>query len=518
MNAVAVTEKPLELASGGASVRHILVLCPQGGEPEAEFNASIGGALADAATSGGDVSLVSLRLVDAVTVRRLAPKIKVLQSFEEFRDRSSGCDVAAEALRIAKDYPTVNWWEIVAAERSFIDSSFLVGGLGHRVESRDYVESLVVDLVRFFEGIFKGGKFNAVICPVADSLIIHVFYQVARQFGAQILALSPNAWIREEGKPGFYIAYDEYMHCRPMEAMYRELGSRGLTDAERERSKRYQRIVTDFDIVKVFQTIMKRPFVVPALSPNLKRLRAYLTENANRRKSVEYYKIDALAKAKANLLRALRRWRARNMVGIKTLDIPPRSVFYPMQYQPEQSTLVGGIYFSNQVAVIENIAKALPFGCTLIVKEHPRGRGARPVWQYEHLAHFPNIKFVDANSKEILKRCDAVITVTSTVGLEAMALDRPVVLLGRCYYDFADFVYRPASWPELAETLRRILIYREYEQDGERQNDVDRFFLAYLSARVPAQLNKDSGPAVAVGVNAELHARDQAALQQVGTR
>ena len=175
-----------------------------------------------------------------------------------------------------------------------------------------------------------------------------------------------------------------------------------------------------------------------------------------------------------------------------------------MQYQPEQTTLIGGNFFANQVATIENIAKCLPLGYRLIVKEHPRGRGARPAWQYLHLAHYPNIQFCDADSKEILKRCEAVVTITGTIGLEAMALDKPVVVLGNVYYDFSEVVYKAHSWPDLGQTLRRILIDREYEMNARRHELIDRFFLSYLLARVPVHLAKGSARAIAEAVCGEL--------------
>jgi hypothetical protein len=485
----------------------LLVLCPQGGQPEAEFNASIADAVQARGEGAVSVSVVCLRHLDAETIRRLTPAVRVLKSFEEFRDEGAATDVKAEALRLARDYPQTNWWSIAIAERHIVDSSFLLGGAGENPESQDHVEALIVGMVRHFEKIFSSERIDAVISPVADSLIIHVFYQVARRFGVRVLAMSPNAWIREDGKPGFYIGKDEFLHCDRMEETYRRLVKRGLSEAERERVGRYKRNVAEFNIAQVYRTVMKRPFIVPAVSPNLKRLWTYLRENAARRKEVEYYKVDIAAKAKANFLRVWRRSRSRAMLGARSLDIPSNSVFYPMQYQPEQTTLVGGLFFANQVSTIENIAKALPFGFTLIIKEHPRGRGARPAWQYRHLGRFPNIRFCDASAKEIMSRCKAVITITSTAGLEAMALDRPIVLLGSCYYDFADVVYKPKSWYELADMLRRILIDGEYETNIRRNDLIDCFFLSYLLARIPSLLTKEAAPAVAEAVCAELGLR-----------
>jgi len=485
-------------------VQRLLILCPQGGPPQAEFDASIAGAIQAWGGGAVSVSVVCLRQVDAQAVRRLAPAVRVVDSFEDYRDRNPALDIKAEALRLAREYPAANWWSIAIAERHFVDSSFLLGGAGERPQTQDHVEALIVSMVRHFEAVFAAERVSAVMSPVADSLIIHVFYQVARRFRVRVLAMSPNAWIREDGKPGFYIGRDEFMHCDRLEDNYRRLVKRGLLDAERERVRRYKRSVTEFNIAQVYHAMMKRPFVATALSPNLKRLWAYLRENAARRPEVEYYKVDVAAKTKANLLRVWRRLRSRSMLGPATLDIPAHSVFYPMQYQPEQTTLVGGLFFANQISVIENIAKALPFGFTLIVKEHPRGRGARPAWQYRHLARFPNIRFCDANAKEIMARCCAVITITSTAGLEAMAMDKPVVALGRCYYDFADVVYKPQSWYELAEMLQRILIDGEYDENAQRSDLIDCFFLAYLLARIPALLDKESAAAVAEAVCAEL--------------
>ncbi len=490
---------------------NVLVLCPEGGQPEAEFNASIADAIR---TCGGDLSVhvASLRHVDGDTIRQIAPAVCVLQSFEEFCDESPATEVKAEALRLAREYPQSDWWSIAIAERHLVDSSFLLGGAGERPESQDHVESLIVNIVRYFESVFSSGQYAAVIGQVADSLIIHVFYQVARKFGARVLTLSPNSWIREEGKPGFYIGRDEFVHCDRMEELYRCLIQRDLSNDERQRVARYKRTVSEFNIVRTFQAITKRPFIVPAVSPNLKRLWSYLRENAARRKEIEYYKIDVAAKIKANLLRVWRRLRSRSLLGPKSLDVPAHSVFYPMQYQPEQTTLVGGLFFANQISTIENIAKCIPFGYTLIVKEHPRGRGARPAWQYRHLARFPNIRFCDADTKAIMKRCEAVITITSTVGLEAMALDKPIILLGNCYYDLADVIYKPKSWPELARMLRRILIDREYEKNAHRHKFIDCFFLAYLLARRPVLLSKDSAPALGQFICDELGLPAQARL------
>jgi hypothetical protein len=484
--------------------KRILILNAQGGTFDAELNAALAQAILKQSDGQWSPAVITLREADAVTVRQQGPSVDVIGSFQVFQDRYSIDDLDAAALRLTHDYPSVDWWAVVASERSFIDASFLVGGLGHRVESRQYVEQLLVNLVSFFEGAFSSNEFAASICQLADSLVTHVFYQVARKFGVRVVVLSPPAWLRENGKPGLFLARDEFRHCDQTERMYRELHTRELSEQERERVQRFRQTVVGFDMARTYENITKRPFAATAFSPNLKRLGQYLSENAQRRKNVEYYKIDVLAKTKANIVRAWRKWRIRNLLGPETMNFSPRSVFFPLHYQPEQTTLVGGIYFANQVGVLENIAKALPFGYSLIVKEHPRGRGARPAWQYTHLAHFPNIEFCDADTKDILRRCEAAVTIAGTIGLEALAMDKPVILLGQCQYDFVDVVYRAESWPDLARIFRRILIDRDYERNSARHRVIDRFFLAFLATQVPVPRNKESADTIAAAICEEL--------------
>src|SRR5690606_12929500 len=54
-----------------------------------------------------------------------------------------------------------------------------------------------------------------------------------------------------------------------------------------------------------------------------------------------------------------------------------RYVLFPIHFQPEASTLVRGPYYLDQASLIEDIAKSLPVGYRLYVKEHMANRGRR---------------------------------------------------------------------------------------------------------------------------------------------
>ena len=418
--------------------------------------------------------------------------LETFKRFDEF-------DPMAETERLVADYPSVNWSAVMASERSFVDASFLLGGAGHRAEDAVYVHRLLARFVRFFEYCFDRAQYDAVICQTADSLFTHVLFKVARHFDIPVFAVTP-AWLQEGGKPGCFFTNDEYLGCSEMAETYRRLLKRSLNERERERAQSFRKSIISFDGNKAFYSATKRNFGRSPLSPNWRRALGYIAANRRLDKDLDYRRFDVAAKVRANFLRLWRSYQCGRFLSRETRPIPRKSVFFAMHFQPEQSTLVGGIMHANQVALVEVIAKSLPLGYTLVLKEHPAGRGSRPAWQYRHMASFPNVQFSDLPSKEIAACSDAVITITGTIAIEAMALDKPVVMLGCSFFDYAAVLYRTPHASELPSILRRILVERDYEKNEERGALIDKFLISYLEALVPHYPTVDTAEAIAAGL------------------
>jgi hypothetical protein len=390
-----------------------------------------------------------------------------------------------EIDRLVHDYREVNWSEVVAAERAFTDYSMLLGAAGDRRESPEYVRGLVVAIVRFLEQVLDGC--GAMVCQTADTLFSLIAFKVARHLEIPAYAISP-AWLLEPGKGGGFFANSEYLECERMIRSFAARKQTALTSSELERVHTLIQSICGFDGKTAYNatTSKGRSAGRSALSPNAGRFFSYLGENARRNKRVEYVKVDPLRKVRANLLRITRKQMTRNVFGPTDPEsISSRSVFFAIHYQPEQSTLAQGIWHVNQVALVENISKSLPLGYTLVVKEHPWGRGNRPRWQYEHLAGFYNVVFCDAPAKEIIKRVDAVVAVSGTVAMEALVFDKPTVLLGRNFFEFSDLIYRVPVINDLPEVLAKILLDNDYAKQTDREERLHRFLIAYLDGLVP---------------------------------
>ncbi len=395
--------------------------------------------------------------------------------------------IAPDPQRLERDYPQAGWSAVAASERAFTDYSFLLGAVGNRAEKSDYVDRLIENVVTFFEEAIRRYRPAAFVCQTPDTLYSHCIFKVAKTHDVTIYAVSPG-WLFDEdiGEGGFF-SNDEYLRCDRMIAAYERIGTRALTAREHERIDSLLRQILGFSGRTAFYEKMRGAvFSGNVVSPNIRRALSYLRDNNALDKDALYIRIDPWQKLKANVLRFWRKQTTARLMQTVALEaLPTKCVLYAMHFQPEQSTLAQGIFVANQIALIENISKALPLGYRLIVKEHPVGRGRRPAWQYRHIAGLPNVEMCDAPAKEIVKRCDLVMTVTGTIAIEALALGKAVVVFGCHFYSYCDLITTVTDPTQLHAVLHRLLIVRNVPSPEQYDARLRRFLLSYLDGLIP---------------------------------
>jgi hypothetical protein len=160
-----------------------------------------------------------------------------------------------------------------------------------------------------------------------------------------------------------------------------------------------------------------------------------------------------------------------------------RYFLFPLQYEPEASTMVRAYPFSNQMAVIEQIAKALPLGVNLVVKEHRGNQGYRKNGFYRELQYFPNVKLVprEMDVSTLLRKCIGVITLTSRMGWEGLVLGKPVIAFGSSFWTSFGEVKKPASWVELKRIIEACLIDTEDNNETSYEEKLLAYAAAYIS-------------------------------------
>jgi capsule polysaccharide modification protein KpsS len=116
----------------------------------------------------------------------------------------------------------------------------------------------------------------------------------------------------------------------------------------------------------------------------------------------------------------------------------------------------------DQVSLVEQVADALPVGYDLVLKEHPMSIGRNSVLLLRRLRRRPNVRLVQpyTSTHELIRRSSAVAVISSTVGLEALLYDKPVLTLGDPFYAGFGVTVDVDSFAEIAERVPEVLRFR----------------------------------------------------------
>lgn len=132
------------------------------------------------------------------------------------------------------------------------------------------------------------------------------------------------------------------------------------------------------------------------------------------------------------------------------VDLNDRFVYFPLHLQPELTTDTWGFEFGDQLLALEELARKLPPGLKIYVKENPiQTRFMREDSFYTRLRAIPNTYYVSSEipSFELIRRCACLATISGTAGWEACLMGKGVITFGVTWYSRIDGVF-PWSDPD----------------------------------------------------------------------
>jgi len=170
------------------------------------------------------------------------------------------------------------------------------------------------------------------------------------------------------------------------------------------------------------------------------------------------------------------------------IDPKDQYFFFPIQYEPEASTLVLATYYSNQLATIKYVAATLPLPYKLYLKEHPGSIGSRPNEFYREIKKIPNAVLLspEESTPKIVGGSRGIITMTSTVGMEAALAGKPVYVLGNVFYSYHPSCTKIINLQDLEDKIREGL-EKNMENDHLEDNNT-RFIISYLRSSIMADI------------------------------
>jgi len=315
----------------------------------------------------------------------------------------------------------LNFNEIMRSDRH-LGRAFVTGAWYARSlygQSADYEQTMdvVLRLAQFFEGQMKRWRPRAIIAP-SSSVSTTTLLQVAHAYGAPW-----RGFVQSRISTRFF--WSDTVDCLPLEF------HTALAD-------RLAKPVSDGTPISLaaptpaqayFRSMWGHAGIKGVLRGWYGTLRHKLPHRLRpgRRNYGNYLILDELWAV------ARRAWRLRR--GLRQDGInPPLSegqpyVLFPLQVEPETSLMAEAPMAANQLAAVDLLARTMPAGWRLVVKEHPAALGTRPNGFDRRILGYPNANLAAARSDvDALAdgaRCVAVIN--GTVGVQAAVRGVPVI-------------------------------------------------------------------------------------------
>ncbi|WP_213770048.1 capsule biosynthesis protein [Bradyrhizobium sp. dw_78] len=141
-------------------------------------------------------------------------------------------------------------------------------------------------------------------------------------------------------------------------------------------------------------------------------------------------------------------------------------IYYPLHVPADMALTLRSPEYLDQVATIDFLLRTIPDTHVLVVKEHPAQIGAVPAGRLFELARrFDNFMLLppQTNNYAVLGRADAVVSVNSKSGAEAVLLGKPVVVMGDAFYRSCPLVFAAERLKDVPRRLREALHSRGFD-------------------------------------------------------
>ncbi len=153
----------------------------------------------------------------------------------------------------------------------------------------------------------------------------------------------------------------------------------------------------------------------------------------------------------------LKRKRA-SLKSTRRIELPEHFVFLPFQVHDDTQIIAHSPWVKTMGQMLKSVMKAtdvLGLPRKIVVKEHPVDVGR---YDYGTVERSRDVVWLrDYALGVILKRADCVITVNSSVGIEALVYGKPVVTLGEAFYNVKRLVHTALCEADLAPALSAAL-------------------------------------------------------------
>jgi len=316
--------------------------------------------------------------------------------------------------------------------------------------SRNEILSILESECKLFERVLDEVSPNYFITKIPSRHHHELFYRLCKARGIKILMLAQSrighrSIITESTKK--FDSSEKYLDL--------ELPGRSLEDLQNFlRSQNY------------LKTIKK--YLSDTGNPLIENLRAGIQYLISENKEIDtqyYYSGKTKIKVVLSVIKWMISGKYRQMFIDKNLkkdiSLSTPFVYFPMGVDMEETLLIGAPFHTNQTEIIRHVAKSVPIGFKIYVKENAGQvtRYWRRVSEYYDILNIPNVEFIHPSydSVNLLNKCALVITINGSSGFEASVHGKPVIVFSDTFYSILPSVYHIKNITDLSNVIRTSL-------------------------------------------------------------
>ena len=160
-------------------------------------------------------------------------------------------------------------------------------------------------------------------------------------------------------------------------------------------------------------------------------------------------------------------WFKRDYKKMVSDNLPDgKFVYFPLHLQPELTTQSLGGIFVDQILAIECLRALLPDEWKIVVKENPKQTAySRGRLFFHRLSKIPGVVYVGKtlNTFDLLEKSEFCATITGTVGFEALAFGKQVLIFGQAVYKDLPGIIQYTDDLTLDNIMSRHFLHSELE-------------------------------------------------------
>ncbi len=290
---------------------------------------------------------------------------------------------------------------------------------------------------KFFRDFYSTNNIKAVVVWNYFPVLVHVAWRVARKMGIKTVFF-------ENGPLRYTLMIDKE-------------GVNYQSSLSRNKRDFYRQITVNAPVWKAYVDLYKTQFQFTGRKNEgimgffEKLYYALLMRNCFYRKIQPDLTADRIAKS------IYKKLYAKYALKESACSLPDRFVFLPLQCFSDTQVLINSPYVNNMESFVsvsyQAIKKALPKEYKIVVKEHPDDWGRI---NYRKLKkQYPDILWLQKyNIRSLIEKAELVITINSSVGIEALMYHKPVVTVGNSFYNIEGVVHHAAAPGDLEAAIK----------------------------------------------------------------